>query len=134
MRKLLRLTFFNALSLFLLTLAFPGVQVAGGIIIYLLGGLVLSLISFFIKPIINLISLPLNIISLGLFSFLTNGLILYILTVLIPQISVRAFTYPGFKYAGFIIPRMQFNVLFAYIVTACMLAILDTFMSWITKK
>src|SRR5579872_3972768 len=98
MKKLLRMTFFNAVSLFLLTLAFPGVQVLGGVPVFILGGLLLSFISLFIKPIINIISLPLNLISLGFFSFLTNALILYILTVLIPQITVKDFTYPGFKY------------------------------------
>jgi len=134
MKKLLRMTFFNAVSLFLLTLAFPGVQVSGGVPVFILGGLLLSFISLFIKPIINIISLPLNLISLGFFSFLTNALILYILTVLIPQITVKDFTYPGFKYGGFIIPEIHFNLVFAYIVTACMLAVLDAFMSWITEK
>jgi len=134
MKKILRMTFFNAVSLFLLTLAFPGVRVNGGILIYILGGLILSFISIFIKPIINLVSLPLNLVSLGLFSFVSNGIFLYILTVLIPQISIRSFVYPGFSYGGFIIPKVHFNVVFAYIVTACMLAVLDTFMSWITKK
>lgn len=128
------MTFFNALSLFLLTLAFPGVQVQGGILVFIIGGFILSLVSIFIKPIINIVSLPLNLVSLGLFSFISNGLILYGLTVIIPQISVKAFTYPGFSSAGFIIPRLHMNTLIAFIVTAGMLAVLDAFMSWITKK
>lgn len=68
------------LGLILAAIILPGFQVAGDFRhcarVLLLAGVILGLINFFIKPIVGLIILPLNIITLGLL-----GLILNIATV-----------------------------------------------------
>lgn len=45
----------------------------------------------FIKPILGFISIPLTIITLGLFMFVINGLIILIVTRVSPGFSVRSF-------------------------------------------
>ena len=53
---------------------------------------ILSLVNIFIRPLINFVSLPLNVITLGIFSLVINAL----LFLLVAKFS------PGFQIDGFI--------------------------------
>ena len=46
--------------------------------IFLVAGLMLSVINIFLKPIVSLISLPITIMTLGLFTIIINGLMVYL--------------------------------------------------------
>ena len=59
--------------------------------IILLLGIVLGLLNFFIKPIINAITLPLRIISLGFFSIVINMAMLWILDFIFKEITIPWF-------------------------------------------
>src|SRR5476651_852633 len=102
MKSLLRNTLINSLSLFILAQIVPGLTVHNGFFTYIAGGLALSLLFLIVKPILNIISLPLNLVTLGLFSFLTNAIIFYLLTVFVTGISITSFTFSGFSFSGFI--------------------------------
>lgn len=51
-------------------------------------GLVLGLINYFIKPILNLITLPLRIVTLGLFSLVINMGIIWLIDIVFPEIII----------------------------------------------
>ena len=106
----------------------------GGFWTLILGGIVLTLLFLILKPIISIITLPLNIITLGAFSFLTNVIIFYILTVFIANISVSAFTFNGFTFAGFVIPKLYLNNFFAFVAASMMLSVIIGGLKWITEK
>ncbi|MEW5807320.1 MAG: phage holin family protein, partial [Acidobacteriota bacterium] len=55
----------------------------------LLAGLVLGIINLFIKPIVVLVSLPVILLSLGLFYFIINGLMLWLVSMFIPQFHME---------------------------------------------
>lgn len=134
MKKIFRRTAFNAFSLFILPQIFSGVTIKDGLTGYILGGLVLSLINTFIKPIIHIISIPLNLITFGAFSFISNAIVLYLLTVLVPQIKIHAFTLHGFSSFGFVVPTIYVNTVFAYILAALTLSVISTFLTWVVEK
>jgi putative membrane protein len=62
----------------------PGIHYQGGIAYLLLGGLVLGLINLLVKPIVTVLSLPLIVVTLGLFYLVINGLMLYLAALLMP--------------------------------------------------
>jgi len=134
MKSFLRGILFNAFSLFVLSLILPGVQVSGGVASYLFGGIALSLLFTLLKPILSILALPLNLLTLGAFSFLINVIIFYLMTVFVPTISITAFTFPGLTYAGFVIPSMHFNVLFAFIIVAFLQSLIVSALSWLIKR
>ncbi len=47
--------------------------------IVLIVGAVLTIINMTVKPIINILTLPINILTLGIFSIIINGIIFFIL-------------------------------------------------------
>lgn len=130
---MLRNTFINALSLYFLTLIFSGVRVTGGITTYIIAGVFLSLMFNFLKPILNIVSLPLNLITMGTFSFLINVLIFYLATTLVGNISIKEFTYLGTSLAGFIIPKITLSTFFAYVAAGLLQSILVSFITWLRK-
>lgn len=134
MKGFLRKSAINTVSLYITSYALSGLQVEGGIPTFILAGAVFSVISFIGRPILTIITLPLNLITLGVFSFIINVALLYLLTIFIPQISISSFTLEGFSFSGFVIPRIFFNLLLAYIACSVLLSIVSSFLTWLTKK
>lgn len=134
MKSILRNTLINGLTLFLIGQLISGVHVSGGFWTYIFGGFALSLLFMILKPILNIIAIPLNILTLGFFSIITNVIIFYLLTVFVPAIAISEFTYPGAAYAGFIIPKMFINGFFAFIIVSFFQSLIFSFISWVTRK
>src|SRR5579863_6395673 len=59
----------------------------------LLATFVLGILNAFVRPILRLIALPLLILTLGLFTFVINALLLCFLSVLLPFFHVDRFIY-----------------------------------------
>src|ERR1700733_1357891 len=114
MRTVLRSIGIYLLALYFMPLIVPGFTIEGGFMTLLVGAVVLALMFLILKPILNIISFPVNMLTLGLFSIITNAFILYLLTILVPNITVQPFTYPEAHFYGFITPRLEFNTFFAY--------------------
>ncbi len=57
----------------------------------LIAGLILALINTFLKPILKIISAPLIILTLGLFSLVINLGLLWLLTQFLPQLEIQGF-------------------------------------------
>lgn len=55
-------------------------------------GACLTLFNMFIKPIINILTLPLNIVTLGFFSLVVNGALFWFLGTIVNGFSVDTFT------------------------------------------
>lgn len=133
MKTIIRAVAIYTLSLFLLPYLIPGIKIEGGFLTLIIGGASLAFLFLTIKPILNIITLPVNMLTLGIFSIFTNALILYILTIFVIDISILPFTYPKTEILGFVIPRLEFNTFFAYIYTSFVLSCIDSFFSWLVK-
>jgi len=84
-----------SIAVFATTKIIDGV-VVDPIWVALVVGACLTLFNMFIKPIVNVLTLPINAITLGLFSLVINGALFWYLGTLI-----KGFTVDGF-YAAFV--------------------------------
>lgn len=134
MKGFFRAVLFNSFAIFFISQILPGVKVYGGLPTYIFGGLALTLLLIVLRPVLKLLTLPLNLITLGMFSFVVNVIIFYLLTVFVMNITISAFTFPGYSYAGFIIPKIYVNTLFAFILTSFLQSVIVSFLSWLTDK
>jgi putative membrane protein len=78
----------TALALLIVDIIFPGIRIAS-FPIALLAGAVIGFINAFIKPILSLLSLPITILTLGLFALVVNGLCFWLASVLVPGFVVK---------------------------------------------
>ena len=65
-----------------------GIEFTASWQILLLIGFVLGLINFFIKPVLKMITLPLRILTFGLFSLVINMLMVWAVDILFPELVI----------------------------------------------
>ena len=80
----------TALALGVTAWILPGVEVAS-LPALLVAALVLGLINAVVKPLLVLLTLPITIVTLGLFYFMINGLAFGLAAALVPGFGVRSF-------------------------------------------
>lgn len=113
----------TALALWICDLIFDNLEIYGGddtlgrILVILGVAAIFSLVSMIVKPIVSLISLPLLILTLGLFYLLINALMLWITSWLTSQVGDWGLEVHG----GF----------WWYLWIALILAVLQTVIGWV---
>jgi putative membrane protein len=80
-----------AVAVYLTVNIVPGIEVAGGWMTLLLVSLVWSVIITVIRPILQLLALPITIVTLGLFSFILNALLFWAMELIVPGFDVTGF-------------------------------------------
>ena len=95
--------FINALALLLVAYLYSGVQV-DGIFAALIAALVLGLVNAVIRPLLVVLTLPVTILTLGLFIFVINAFMFWFVTEI-----VKGFTVTGFMAA--LIGSLMFSVI-----------------------
>lgn len=103
----------NALALWITAKVVPGFTV-GNTTSLALVAIVLGVVNTFIKPILSFVTAPLSIVTLGLFSFVVNAVVLFIVSALVPQ---------GLQISGWL----------AAILGAVVLSIVGTILSSVLK-
>lgn len=79
----------TALSLLVVDLVFPkGVDIAN-FPAALIAAVAIGLVNALVRPVLSLLSLPLNFLSLGLFSLVVNGLCFWLASVIVPGFYVN---------------------------------------------
>lgn len=63
----------------------------GGAGVIIAAGFILAILNMLLKPLLVVLSLPALILSLGLFMFIVNGLVVYIASGLYPPLQVTSF-------------------------------------------
>lgn len=69
-----------------------GVDFSGSWQTLLLAGLALGAANFFVKPIVNLVTLPLRFVTLGLFGILINIAIIWAIDILFKELVMEGVT------------------------------------------
>ena len=80
----------SALAILITAYVLPGVHV-DGIIAALVLAVVLGAINIFIRPILILLTLPLTIITMGLFVLVINGLLVMLASYIVPGFTIDGF-------------------------------------------
>lgn len=82
-------------AVFLTIYLVPGINATGGWLTILLVALVWSVITMVIKPVLSILTLPITIITLGIFSLIVNALLFWLMAILVPGFAVAGF-WPAF--------------------------------------
>lgn len=77
----------NAIALYLTTFV-PGITFTGNLLTLFVAGLLLGIFNLIVRPIAMLLALPLLILTLGLFYFVLNGILLWLAGMVLPGYRV----------------------------------------------
>jgi len=96
--------------------------------------LILAVFEVILKPIIKIITIPINILTLGFFRIIINTLGLYLAVFLFEAFTVSNINSPATKILGFSIPQLQFQNFWAYLVTSFTISFILYFFNLILKR
>ncbi len=90
MKRFILRTLVTALAIFVVVRILPGIRVdsLGSLIVT---AILLGLFNAILRPLLIILTLPITVLSLGLFIFIINGLILYLAAALVPGFKLMNF-------------------------------------------
>ena len=134
LRLLLRSIAINLASIYIAAQVLSSIiSYVGGTQTLLLAALTLAAVNLFVRPVINLLLLPIHLVTLGLFRWVSNLVTLYLVTFLFPAIQIHAFTFPGLNLRYLIIPPLHFSAFGAFMVATLILTLIFHFLYWLLQ-
>jgi len=134
MKHLVRVFLFNVFALWLTSQALPGIVITGGWQTILFAGFVLCLLMLIVAPILKILFIPINILTFGLLSWLVNVMVIYLLTLFVPEIQVNAWVFAGASWAGFVIPRIEVGYFLSLVLTSLSIAVITDILHYVSEE
>ncbi|MDP3758107.1 MAG: phage holin family protein [Candidatus Daviesbacteria bacterium] len=132
MKTLLRYFLINLVSLWAATKIISGLTYTGGVKSLIIGGIAFMAINLLLVPLLRILFLPLNLLTLGLFAWLINVLALYVLTSVISDFQLVPYTFSGINYNGLTLPAYDMSPFFVAIAASFVIGIITHFLQWLT--
>lgn len=132
-KRIVRHYIVDTATLYAITYIASGLVFEEGIKTLLLAGLALMASSILVKPIINLLLLPLNLITFNLFRWLSSAVALYLVTLVVPGFKVVGFSFPGLTSSWVDIPALSFQGVLGYVAFSFLLSIITSVIYWVVS-
>jgi len=133
MRGLFKHFLIDTATLYGTSVAISGIYFEKGISTLLLTGFVLTLTTMIIKPIVNVLLLPINLVTLGLFKWLGFAITLYLVTLIVPGFQLHDFVFRGYSSSFFTIPGLTLTGTLAFMAFSFLISTISSFIYWIFK-
>jgi len=133
LKNIFRAVLFNLLAIGLTSKLFSGLSFGNNPIILLYAAAALTIINFLVVPLLKILLLPINIITLGTFRWVVNVLALYLVVIFVPGFSLSGFHFSGLNLQGVIIPSAQLSVFWVYIIASLLIGTINSLLSWLVK-
>jgi putative membrane protein len=125
MKYLIRAFLFNVFALWLTEQLVPGFSISGDTVTLMFAGLVLSILMLILKPLLKILFIPVNILTFGLLGWGINVIVIYLLTILVPEVNITPWDFPGIRYAGFVIPSFRLDYAVSLIVNSISITVIS---------
>jgi putative membrane protein len=133
-KRIIRSFLIQAGILYLISTAVSGLSFADGVTGLLITAFALTLAGLFLKPIINLLLLPINLITFGLLRWLTSAVVLFVVDLVLPQFSVGILQFAGFTSELFSLPAFSSpSIVVSYILFSLIISLLTSLLYWLVK-
>ena len=93
----------------------------------------LTVFSILAKPVINLLLLPLNLITFGLFRWASSVVALYLVTLVVPGFAINSFAFLGFATNLIILPPLNLQGVIAIIAYSFVISVFTSLIHWLIK-
>lgn len=100
MKKLTRTIILTTISIAIVAYLVPQISVAN-LTSLILVGTTIGLLNLVVRPVLKMVFLPINLLTLGIFNFLLNIGLLYLALWLVPGVSIGNIVFLGWEFTGF---------------------------------
>lgn len=130
MKSLIRRFLFTTISLYVISRLFPQVSFSNTTVL-LSTGVVLVLLTIFVKPFLKILLLPVNLITFGLFAWVINIIVIYLAILLVPGFHINAISIPSFELGIFIFPSFEFSKFWSLFFVSFLVSFGNGFLAWL---
>lgn len=134
MKVFLRHILINLLVIFLVDACYSGFSILHDAKTLITAAVIWLLLNKIVRPIIKLLLLPINLITLNLFSWAVSLITLFLLPLIVEGIKISPYDFPGLSYQGFSMPPFHFNLFLSFAVASTLLNLFHNGIVWIIKK
>lgn len=133
MKSALRHYLINLGALFVATKIMPGLSYDGGLKTLAIGAVVFMLINIAVVPLLKVLFLPLNLLTLGIFAWVVNVLALYFLTLIDKQFTLAPYSFPGLHLSWIIIPSINLGIVQVAVISSLLIGLISHLLLWLVK-
>ena len=133
MKRILRHFVIDTFSLWTVSNIAQGMVFQKGLETLITTGLAVTATFLLAKPIINLLLLPLNLVTFGLFRWVSSAVVLYIVTLIIKDFKITAFFFAGLTSKWIDIPALNLSGFLAFVGFSFLLSLITSFIYWLIK-
>lgn len=133
MKSLLRTYLINVVALWATTQILPALVITDGLRGFVIASAAFMGANILLIPLLKILLLPLNLLTVGLFSWLANVIALYLLVAIIPSFKVSSYYFSGFNYDGFSFPALDLSPFLVVIVASFLIGFIHHFLNWLIK-
>lgn len=126
MKRLLRSVVYHVFALWLTSAMIPALSISGNLWGMLSAGFMLTIMMMLLKPLLSLIFLPINILTLGLLGWFVNVAVLYLWTVFVPNVVLSPWEFPGISAGGFVVPEVSLGYTWTLVVVSLVIMFIVT--------
>jgi putative membrane protein len=130
MRGIVRQWFLYILALYLLDTFFAWVTITDRSILFATGT-AFFLLNTIGKPILKVLWLPINIITLGLFSWVISIAVVLLVILFVPGFHITPAEFDSIQIGRFLIPAIQFKMFWTYFLFSFLLAWSMNVLHWL---
>lgn len=123
MRKIVIKILSTAASFYVAQYFLGGFQIEQTWSAYLIASIVFVVFNFVLAPIIKLLLLPINLLTLGLFRWLTNVLILYIFDLLYDGLRISSYIFNGYTSPIISLPAGNVNLFWVLVLSSLLMSL-----------
>lgn len=131
MKRILRHLIIDSLTLLAVSLFTQGLVFQEGLKTLLLAGAGLTVASLVVKPVINILLLPLNLLTFNLFKWISSAVALFLVTLVVPGFKVLAFIFEGYSTPWFGLPAISVEGVLAYILFSFFISLTGGLFYWL---
>lgn len=131
MKKLFRMVVFSALAIYLTSLWNKGFILPNTLAMFIKATIAITVIYYLVIPISKLVLLPLNIITLGMMSFLVYLFALHLLNIGFNFITIKDWVFNGASFLGLTIPKTSINYFFNLVLSSFSISFVINFLEQI---
>ena len=129
MRKIIINILATASSFFVAQYFLSGIHLDTTWSAYLVASLVFVIFNFVLSPIIKLLLLPINLLTLGLFRWLSNVLVLYLFDLVYDGISITGFEFAGYNSSIISLPPGYFGLFWVLVLASFIMSLTYSFIT-----
>ncbi len=133
LQKFIKSFVLTAIALYLTHLFIPGFWINPNLSSLALATLIFTLLNTFVRPIVKLLLLPINLTTLGMFRWLANIIILYLFSYISKDVSISHFILSDIPGLGVILPTLTVGRFIATIITSAVISLSQNLISWLIK-